>query len=544
MQKLRKLIRLYHTVKYLKISQILFRIWFLAYRPAVNQTPHPGRRAAPGLWVSPVSKPACLSVPWRFSFLNVSRDCSFPPDWNNPDIEKLWLYNLHYFDDLQCGEAVERRGLHRQLVLQWIDENPPGVGNGWEPYPTSLRIVNLVKWFLAGNECPEQLLQSLAVQARFLRKRLEYHLLGNHLFANGKALVFAGLFFDGPEAESWFVKGMRILEKEVAEQILQDGGHFERSPMYHAIILEDLLDLINIIAASGRSIPASWPGRAKQMLHWLTAMCHPDGEIALFNDAALAIAAEPYALQEYAGRLGIENSRGKTTGLLHLSESGYVRWQGQDTYVLMDVGEIGPDYLPGHAHADTLSFEMSLFGRRFIVDSGTSCYGLSEERLRQRGTLAHNTVSVEQMDSSEVWGGFRVAERATPLDLEICDNGAPVSVSCSHDGFGRLGLGNRIIHCRTWELDAERVCVQDTVTGGDCRSVVRFHFHPEVELLLDAQERGRAIFPDGQTVTIQFSGGEARLLESTYHPQFGLSVGNRCLQVSLTKGRCATVFSW
>jgi hypothetical protein len=48
---------------------------------------------------------------------------------------------------------------------------------------------------------------SLAVQARHLSRRLEYHLLGNHLFANAKALVFAGLFFQGDEADAWLADG-------------------------------------------------------------------------------------------------------------------------------------------------------------------------------------------------------------------------------------------------------------------------------------------------------------------------------------------------
>ena len=80
---------------------------------------------------------------------------------------------------------------------------------------------------------------------------------------------------------------------------------------------------------------------------------------------------------------------------------------------LLDVAPVGPDYLPGHAHADTLSFELSLFGQRVLVNSGTSQYEAGPERSRQRGTAAHNTVIVDGHDSSEVWAGFRVARRAS-----------------------------------------------------------------------------------------------------------------------------------
>ena len=118
-------------------------------------------------------------------------------DWNRADWPKLWLYNLHYFDDLVADGAEGRADWHRALISRWIAENLPAAGNGWEPYPISLRLVNWCKWLLAGNEPVEGMLDSMAVQARYLSKRLERHLLGNHLWANLKALIFVGTFFEG-----------------------------------------------------------------------------------------------------------------------------------------------------------------------------------------------------------------------------------------------------------------------------------------------------------------------------------------------------------
>src|SRR5204863_10066145 len=130
------------------------------------------------------------------------------------------------------------------LMQRWLTEHPPQLANGWEPYPTSLRIVNWIASALAGNDLSPSVLQSLSVQVRALCAALEFHLGGNHLLANAKALVFAGRFFSGPEAEKWLRTGLDLLDAELREQILDDGGHFELSPMYHAIILEDVLDLI------------------------------------------------------------------------------------------------------------------------------------------------------------------------------------------------------------------------------------------------------------------------------------------------------------
>ena len=212
---------------------------------------------------------------------------------NDTKLEKLWLYQLHYFDDLNAQSAEKRTDWHKLLIERWINENPPCRGNGWESYPISLRIVNWIKWTLAGNELSQDAVSSLAVQVRYLFERLEWHLLGNHLFANAKALVFAGLFFQGEEAAKWLNRGLKILSRQVREQILPDGGHFERSPMYHSIILEDLLDLYNLSVAYEQDFPAhwkhlpdTWKNRIQTMRFWLKAMTHPDGEIALFNDAA------------------------------------------------------------------------------------------------------------------------------------------------------------------------------------------------------------------------------------------------------------------
>ena len=124
-----------------------------------------------------------MTGPMKFRFLSVERTIGGAKDWNRADWPKLWLYNLHYFDDLAADEAAARAEWHRALVSRWMSENPPGQGNGWEPYPTSLRIVNWVKWSLAGNALSLEAVHSLALQARWLRKRLEFHLLGNHLWA-------------------------------------------------------------------------------------------------------------------------------------------------------------------------------------------------------------------------------------------------------------------------------------------------------------------------------------------------------------------------
>lgn len=532
-------LRYFHTLRYLKPIQIYGRLWFRLQRPAPDLRPAPELRPAAGGWIR-CSRRVSILDPSTFCFLSMTRKAPAAADWNRADWPKLWLYNLHYFDDLNADDAEARAAWHRALMARWIAENPPAIGNGWEPYPLSLRLVNWIKWLAASNAPEPDVVQSLAVQARWLMGRLEWHLLGNHLLANAKALVFAGVFFAGPEADVWREKGLAILRREHAEQILDDGGHFERSPMYHAIILEDLLDLIQVALRWPGTVDAAtvaeWRRLAANMLAWLEAMTHPDGEIAFFNDAAMGIAPTPTALGSYAAELGIVADRLKSA-----LPSGYLRVEVPNAVLLADVGEIGPDYLPGHAHADTLSFELSVFGQRVIVNSGTSEYGLGAERLRQRGTAAHSTVQIDGADSSEVWSGFRVARRARPLGFAASEEANAANVSCAHDGYCRLP--GRPLHRRSWQMTTNGLRVVDTIEGGFGEAVARFHLHPRVKAFVE-RDGGIFTLPDGHTIRWSASGGAVRLVASTWHPEFGQSIANTCIELIFSEPQATMEFSW
>ena len=543
----------WNTLRHLRPTQFYWRLRSRIFQPPADLRPGPSLRALsrPG-WAEPAHRDASMVGPARFRFLNESHDLT-GHDWDDPGREKLWRYNLHYFDDLNAKDAGSRATWHHNLLNRWIHDNPPGTGTGWEPYPTSIRIVNWIKWALGGNLLPREAVHSLAVQARWLSRRMEHHLLGNHLFSNAKALVFAGLFCDGSEAQAWLEQGLQVLTREIHEQILPDGGQFERSTLYHALALEDMLDLCNLSSVFESAIALRWrPTIALlrevtgPMRGWLAAMCHPDGEISYFNDAAKNIAPAPIELERYAARLGLHGRSAPGESLTHLAASGYVRVEWDGAVAILDVAPVGPDYLPGHAHADTLSFELSLFGQRVLVNSGTSCYGLSDERSRQRGTAAHNTVVVDAKDSSEVWAGFRVARRARPHGLQIARNGA-ILVRCSHDGYRRLR--GKPEHLREWSCTPSALMVEDRLSGSFGRAQARFHLHPSVTLErggIDSGNESRVQLkvPHGQSVGFSIAGGRLRTEESTWHPEFGRSEPSICLAVDFDSPTLRTMLNW
>ena len=478
-----KVALLVNTLRYLKPVQVFARLWNKLPRGGVSD-----RRLEATYETRPKTAFPKYYRSWdgkdAFTFLNETHRISAALDWNNSSWKKLWLYNLHYFDCLrQEGKGTAEIDAAVGLMRRWISENPVGRGNGWESYPISLRVVNWIKFFQklrASGNLPSsadltEIETSLAIQVRWLRKRLEYHLLANHLLANAKALVFAGWYFGGTEdgitcageASGWLRKGMDIYRRELPEQVLDDGAHFELSSMYHAIILEDVLDCYNI---TGSDLFRDY---ASRMLVGLELLTGPDGQLAMFNDAADGIAQPPAVLRDYAIALNIAPS-------LHggSNVSGYVKLKAGDWTLLAKCGNIGPDYQPGHAHADSLSFELWKGERKVVSDTGTDRYVVDEERKRQRGTAAHNTVIIDGKDSSEVWAGHRVARRARSRIVSVSES--ELVAEC------RDCNGNIIR--RSLLLTSDGLSGTDEVlsfgTGGkgtDHEVDVRFHFNLELE---------------------------------------------------------------
>jgi uncharacterized heparinase superfamily protein len=455
----------------------------------------------------------------RFSFVNDERTIGWPPDWSAPGTPLLWRYNLHYLEWTGALPTSERLG----AALDWARRHPPVRGAvGWAPYPTSLRLPTLC--MLAAEVGPGELWPTLWRQAEHLSRRLERHLLGNHLLENGIALAFAGACFEGPDAERWLRTGLDVLREQLPEQILADGMHFERSPMYQTRLTHALALVANTGHQAVRSLVAEPLCRMRAAL---LAMCHPDGGIALFNDSAFGIYPEPAAVSDFVtATLGGVPAPTPTA----LPDAGYFVGRGPAGDALFcDAGPLGPDYLPGHAHGDIFSFELSLGGRRVVVDSGTYDYVPSEMRRHCRSTAAHNTVTVDDADQAEFWGAFRVGRRGRPRDVRHATDSTGFTLSGWHDGFRHLR--HRPVHRRSlrWD-DAGVLVVEDVVAAdGPVRAATRIHLHPDCRIVAIT---GTTVLGVRDQVPFTVSVGEGpmpRVAEGWYCPRFGVRRRNPVL---------------
>ncbi|MCP9468676.1 MAG: heparinase II/III family protein [Nitrospira sp.] len=518
------------TVSYLRPDQVFAQV-LKRVRPSSRVPPARSARTRSGVNIGP-SPSLCPPASGDFSFCFLNRTLTFPSssvDWASPKLPKLWRYNLHYFDYLDDPARSDEAKC--RLIADWIANNPIGVGDGWEPYPVSLRIVNWIKFFLRREKPPEPAwLQSLWTQAAWLERHVEYHLLANHLFKNAVALVFVGVYFDGPEADRWLRQGWVLLWQELAEQFLPDGGHYERSLMYHSICLMDCLDLVNLLDHSEAPVAqeglARFKDTARAALAYLYGLCLPDGEIPLFNDAAFEIAPSPKRIFQYATTLlGYEPPvPAQELELRAYPDSGYYVIANGNDRLVIDCGPIGPDYQPGHAHCDTLSYELAIDGRRVIVDSGVHDYEASPERAYARSTSAHNTVMVDGVEQSEIWGVFRVARRAKPIraSLRRGEDGR-VIFEGAHDGYRRLP--GKPIHSRTVIYDERgEWVVQDRLDGmGEHRLESYVHLHPDFQVR--RHERHLTIVTtDGHRMAVvePLTPCEVRIEQGWYFPEFGM----------------------
>jgi uncharacterized heparinase superfamily protein len=462
-----------------------------------------------------------------FQFLNEGRTLRRPIDWD-PEASALWRFHLHYFQYLpDLSEA-----LRRELCREWISANPAGQQPAWHPYPTSLRIINWCK--AAPREA--QILTSLYEQAAYLYRHLETYLLGNHLLENARALIYASHFFgDQGEAPEWGKQGLEIYRTQTSEQILPDGGHFERSPMYHALMLEGYLDVLNLLGPieENEKLSGHLVDTARRMTGFLVALTHPDGQFAQFNDTVRGEAVSTSRLVAYAQEV-LEYEQFPTS--TSFEETGYYVYEDEDVYFVIDGGSIGPDYLPGHAHADIFSYELSIDRNRWIVDTGVSTYESGSDRRYERGTAAHNTVTVDGADQAECWGSFRVARRFPPSDVSYKHAEDGASFQGCFDGYASL-LGDDITYERRVFIDAlgQAIRVEDLVTGRGHHCIEsRIHLHPDVKV--EAREADSIQLSRGEhLVHVSVDQGNL-LLDTGWHaPEFGMRKETHVLVIKLSE---------
>ena len=344
-----------------------------------------------------------------FEFIGLKHTFEGEVDWNYQANGKLWNYNLQYFAYL-LNEKIpsgERMRLLKEFSQQLLSGNIKP-----EPYPVSLRVVNVLLFHSRYPINDKIVKEALHKQIDYLSNNLEYHLLANHLLENAFSLFIAALYLN---EKPLFEKAKKRLIIELEEQILGDGGHYEGSPMYQSILLSKLFISVELSRKAilvTDEVITFLEGKAGKMLGWMNAYCFPDGSWALMNDAAEQIAATSKSLNDAAKILKISPVN------VNLAASGFRKLSGEDWQLLIKTGPVQPTYQPGHVHADIASYCLWYKGKQIIVDRGVSTYAVSATRNEERATSSHNTIYFNNYNQSDIWGSFRVGKRARIICME------------------------------------------------------------------------------------------------------------------------------
>lgn len=424
------------TIKSMKASQIYYRIRKMLKMDCgigCTVTSDAGQAESittvPELDFDPVFVerfPADEILADKITILHTSKEFHWNQKWHFDDKSALWNFNLHYFEYLfslidAYKKTEDRKYLDKsvEIINCWIDQNPQNNGGeGWSPYTIDLRLTNWLSYYSYVNEELEaefkkKMLKSIHEQYAFLSRHLEKDILGNHYFEDLKTLILCSLFFNDVPVLNASLDAFRM---ECKEEILPDGMHFELSPMYHKLILEGVIRVTAALRGRNQS-DVEIEQYLQPMLDIAWSFEEGLERVPLFNDSGNNVSKSLQALvtagKEYFGIKPVYKSK--------FENSRFYLFKKDDWKLIVDAGQPGPSYIPGHAHCDAGSFELFKDGKPVIVNCGTYAYQC-KERSFFRSTAAHNTVMVNNTEQSQCWGAFRMARRSKVNVKNVTEN--------------------------------------------------------------------------------------------------------------------------
>lgn len=440
-----------------------------------------------------------------------------------------------------------------ELIENWWKGNSSLIrGNKWNPYVIAERLMN---WIGFCSEYCDPASRDISKYASWiyqqsieLKKSVEYQLGANHLLSEGKALLVSGAFLKN---KNLYKYGKKLLQDEYKEQFLSDGGHYERSVSYHIESLQQYFESIAVMTTVRDNELINFIRMIKPAYQYLYGMVAVNGEFPLFNDSArdypfenaveflstggLIYCTSPPKIQPcyYYYRwnwIDVIKEPIEWKKQSYFSETGYIHQKinvGNENYSLFfDVGNGGPDSNLGHAHADALSILLTSSHGEILVDSGVFTYKSGSERNECRSTKAHNTVEVEETNSSEVWSAFRVARRSHSKVVNYNSRNGMLSVRAIHDGYCKC-LKSPVIHERIVQVNNGVIEVLDKLIGiSKFTAVSRFHFDEGCSIEMTGDKECLI----NEKILVKCS-LPIRVVDCEISKYFGIKMNSKCLEI-------------
>jgi hypothetical protein len=547
-----KILRFINTIKYLKFEQI----FFLVLKRIFNYQGRVG------------------NLPWRFKseffktqkelpiyykdgkdyengcikFLN--KKYNLYDIWlNYQDYTKLEQFNSHYFNFLDNEFDQEQVSKILDCLNIWL-ENRITYANDCvgHSYVRSIRVVNLIKFCLRNAICDLRIVECIQEDLTFIKKNKERDLQGNHLLENLKALYIGSNFFETHLQNSKVKNEFENFLMEASQQFLIDGAHEELSPMYHSILLAGLIEVRHFRKNYDKNTNSTEDLlKLDSIIHraaiWLANMSHGDGFISFFNDSTLGISPSLTEIRNLLEKEEIETLKLLPTKTVFFKYSGFFIGYASDFKIIADYGEIGCHHQPGHAHADTFSFELSHSKQRIFVNSGVSNYEVCDLRNFQRSTQAHNTLTVGEVSSTDVYGSFRVGRRANILNLHTSKETINNFISASHDGFGNFR--KKLLHNRKILWNKFGCDIEDELIGWKGENIsIRYYLHPNLKIIKMSINKYSVKNGEEILLDLRIYDATSRVEQSKYFSGFATESNSNCLVISPNLNKSKVQLSW
>lgn len=443
------------------------------------------------------------------------------------------------------GEIRYLNSIDRALTA-WLDQCPYLKGPNWtSALELAIRLINWsIIWQLIGgsksvlfnSEHGRKLLtrwtRSIYQHVNFINNNLSlYSSANNHLI--GEA---AGLFIATTTWPFWFKfekvrnRAFRLLENQALQQNASDGTNREQAISYQQFVLDFLVMAGLAGKLNNQNFSTTYWQRIETMIDFLGSVMDVNGNIPMIGDAddgyvaclspekkfcnyrsLIATGAVLFNRQDLKtkahhldhktcwlmGKKAVEMFAALNTQRIQLPVRRFFKNGGyyilgknfekqNEVRCIVHCGPLGYLSIAAHGHAAALAIYLSVFGREFLIDSGTYLYhGSQKWRDYFRGTTAHCTVAVDDENQSISGGKFMWTKHAN-AHCEAWEFSDEKDLFVGyHDGY--LVLEDPVIHKREVLFDKtmDRFVITDQIQCEKTHSIKRFwHFSEDCKVEL------------------------------------------------------------
>lgn len=439
--------------------------------------------------------------------------------WGFEHLEWTWLG----YDDPQ--ELSEKEiAVHKAWIKEWqnnypIAGDPQYLRQYWMPHSVCLRILNWIRYDALFYGCLDsdfrkQILEFVYKNSLFLSDNVEYGVGGNHLIENAVALIIAGVYFDNRQ---WRKQGRKILNNAASEQFFADGGHVERSPMYHLLMCQRFLTAYDTLSHTGVKCQD-----IRKVAHAATEFIKkirpPDDTIPLLNDSVFFEGLRLTECLKYAESVGITTT--EVEQMKTSPHTGYYWLENQKERFLIPAHEVAVPHIPGHAHVHPGHFCFWVNETRVFTDTGVYGYLSGKRRANARSIRSHNTVQVADKDPVHTGSSFWLWGQINPV-VEYEPDETKLRMSYSVNNFGVPSYS----HERTVSFKSGSWMITDSVRSQDFPVINRLHVHPDCEAKFEKEQAIVKLPRKEKIIQITSSGwDEISIKTRPYYPEFGKEV--------------------